>query len=196
MASLRTRSALLAAALLAGTALLTACQGDTDDGASSAATASATASSKESAAGAKDTSGADSDADASNPSDASESSGTEAPAAGSDSGDTGKAGSESTPEAAGDGTAQSKGASGTWFGNVSYLAPGKYTVSGPKGEEQAFFTSEGTEIWGAGDICGDENDQSATKCSEEELEAAARKGVSAEVKITKGIATRITDDHS
>ncbi|WP_457511890.1 hypothetical protein [Streptomyces sp. TE33382] len=85
--------------------------------------------------------------------------------------------------------------SGTWFGNVSYLAPGKYTVSGPKGEEQAFFTSDGTEIWGAGDICGDENDQSATECTEQELEAAARKGVSAEVKISNGIATRITDDH-
>ncbi|WP_326736241.1 hypothetical protein [Streptomyces sp. NBC_01022] len=78
---------------------------------------------------------------------------------------------------------------------MSYLAPGKYTVSGPKGEEQAFFTSDDTEIWGAGDICGDENGQSATKCTEQELEAAAQKGVSAEVKISDGIATRITDDH-
>ncbi|MFI6892607.1 hypothetical protein ACIBM4_00630 [Streptomyces sp. NPDC050256] len=78
---------------------------------------------------------------------------------------------------------------------MSYLAPGKYTVSGPKGEEQAFFTAENTEIWGAGDICGDENGQSATKCTEQELEAAAQKGVSAEVTISEGIATRITDDH-
>lgn len=190
MASLRTRSVLLAAALVAGTALLTACQSDTGDKASSAATA--TASSTEAAAGAEDSSGADSNADASVPS------GTKAPAAGSDAGGTGKPGSVSTPESAGDGAGQGKGGkgvSGTWFGNVSYLAPGKYTVSGPKGEEQAFFTSDGTEIWGAGDICGDENGQSATKCTEQELEAAARKGVSAEVKISNGIATRITDDH-
>ncbi|MFD7717761.1 hypothetical protein [Streptomyces sp. NPDC059814] len=187
MASLRTRSVLLAAALVTGTALLTACQGDTGDKASSAATA--TASSTEAAAGAEESSSADSSADAST------ASGTKAPAADSDSSGTAKAGSESTPESAGDGAGQGKGVSGTWFGNVSYLAPGKYTVSGPKGEEQAFFTSEDTEIWGAGDICGDENGQSATECTEQELEAAARKGVSAEVKLTKGIATRITDDH-
>lgn len=184
MASLRTRSVLLAAALLAGTASLTACQSDTDDKASTA-----TASSTEAAAEAEDSSGAD------NKADASASSGTEAPAAKSDSSGTGKAGSGSTPESAGDGASQGKGVSGTWFGNVSYLAPGKYTVSGPKGEEQAFFTSAATEIWGAGDICGDENGQSATKCTEQELEAAAKKGVSAEVKVSNGIATRITDDH-
>ncbi|MFS8199112.1 hypothetical protein ACLVWQ_10540 (plasmid) [Streptomyces sp. CWNU-52B] len=184
MASLRTRSVLLAAAFVAGTALLTACQGDTDDKASSAATA--TDSSTEAPAKAEDPSGADSDADGSAPS------GTEAPVAGSDSSGTGKTGSESTPESTG---GQGKTVSGTWFGNVSYLAPGKYTVSDQKGVEQAFFTSADTEIWGAGDICGDENGQSATKCTEAELEAAAQKGVSAEVKITKGIATRITDDH-
>lgn len=189
MASLRTRSVLLAAALVAGATLLTACQNDTGDNASSPATASASTSSTDAAAEPEGSSGADSNADAS------ASSGTKAPAAGSDSGDTGKAGSGSTPESAGDGAGQGKGASGSWFGNVSYLAPGKYTVSGPKGEEQAFFTSEDTEIWGAGDICGDENDQSATKCTEQELEAAAKKGVSAEVKIGEGIATRIAEDH-
>ncbi|MEU9093197.1 hypothetical protein [Streptomyces sp. NPDC048428] len=191
MPSLRTRSVLLAAALVAGTGLLTACQNDAGDEASSAATtsATATASSPEAAADAEDSSDAGSNADTS------ASSGTKAPAAGSDSSDTDESGSGSTPESADDGASQGKGASGTWFGNVSYLAPGKYTVSGPKGEEQAFFTSDGTEIWGAGDICGDENDQSATKCTEQELEAAAQKGVSAEVTISDGIATRITDDH-
>jgi hypothetical protein len=189
MASLRTRSVLLATAFVAGTALLTACQSDTDDKASSAT--SATASSTQAAAEGKDSAGADS-----NP-DAAASAGTKAPAADSGSSGTGKAGSGSTSQSAGSGAGQSKGksVSGTWFGNVAYLAPGKYTVSGPKGEEQAFFTAEDTEIWGAGDICGDENGQSATKCTEEELEAAAQKGVSAEVKISNGIATRITDDH-
>lgn len=189
MASLRTRSVLLAAALVAGTASLTACQSDTGDNASPAATA--TASSTEAAAEAEDSSGAGSNADAP------ASSGTKAPAAESDSSGTGKAGSGSTPESAGE-AGQSKGGkgvSGTWFGNVSYLAPGKYTVTGPKGEEQAFFTSNDTEIWGAGDICGDENGQSATKCTEQELETAAQNGISAEVKISNGIATRITDDH-
>ncbi|HEY9331921.1 MAG TPA: hypothetical protein VIS09_27385 [Streptomyces sp.] len=190
MASLRTRSALLAAALVAGTALLTACQSDTGDKASSATSASApaAASSPKAAASAEGASGDDGGADAS------ASSGTKAPEAGGDSSDTDEAGSGST-ESPDDGAGQGKGVSGTWFGNVSYLAPGKYTVSGPKGEEQAFFTSDDTEIWGAGDICGDENGQSATKCTEQELEAAARKGVSAEVTISEGIATRITDDH-
>uniref|UniRef100_A0AAU2VUF3 Lipoprotein n=1 Tax=Streptomyces sp. NBC_00008 TaxID=2903610 RepID=A0AAU2VUF3_9ACTN len=190
MASLRARSVLLAAALVAGTALLTACQSDTGDKASSDVTA--TASSTKAAAGAEDSSGADSNADAS------ASSGTKAPAAESASDGTDEAGSgptsASTDDEAGQGK-EGKGVSGTWFGNVSYLAPGKYTVSGPKSEEQAFFTSDDTEIWGAGDICGDENGQSATKCTEQELEAAAKKGVSAEVKISNGIATRITDDH-
>lgn len=191
MASLRTRSVLLAAAVVAGTSLLTACQSDTGDKASPAAPASA--SSTEAAAEAEGSSGADSSADGS------ASSGTKAPAAEGGSSGTGKAGSgSSAPESAGDAAGQGKGGkgvSGTWFGNVSYLAPGKYTVSGPKGEQQAFFTSDATEIWGAGDICGDENGQSATKCTEQELEAAARKGVSAEVKVSSGIATRITDDH-
>ncbi|MEV0845488.1 hypothetical protein AB0J21_06285 [Streptomyces sp. NPDC049954] len=202
MASLRTRSVLLAAALVAGTALLTACQSDTGDKASSAASASA--SSTEAAAEAGDASGAGSDADApassgaDSDADAPASSGTKAPAPESDSSGTGGAGSGSTPESAGDGAGQGdggKGVNGTWFGNVSYLAPGKYTVSGPKGEEQAFLVADNTEIWGAGDICGDENGQSATKCTEQELTAAAQKGVSAEVKISNGIATRITDDH-
>ncbi|MBO0913291.1 hypothetical protein [Streptomyces laculatispora] len=197
MASLRTRSVLLAAAFVAGTALLTACQSDTAGTASSAATA--TASSTKVAAEGKGSSGSDSNAEV--PASSGSNSGNsdaKAPAAKSGSSGTGRSGSGSAPESAGDGDSQGKvgkGVSGTWFGNVSYLAPGKYTVSGPKGEEQAFFTADDTEIWGAGDICGDENDQSATKCTEQELQAAAQKGVSAEVKISNGIATRITDDH-
>ncbi|WP_326753365.1 hypothetical protein OH738_22560 [Streptomyces hirsutus] len=94
-----------------------------------------------------------------------------------------------------EGIDKGKGVNGTWFGNVSYLAPGKYTVSDTKGVEQAFFVSEETEIWGAGDICGDAAGQSATECTEAELEEAAKKGVGAEVTISNGIATRITEDH-
>lgn len=59
--------------------------------------------------------------------------------------------------------------------------------------------SEDTKIWGYGDICGDENTgeggQGGTQCTEAELEAAAKKGVSAEVVISNGIATTIRGDH-
>jgi hypothetical protein len=93
-----------------------------------------------------------------------------------------------------DGINKGKGVNGTWFGNVAYLAPGKYTVSDSKGVEQQFLVAEDTEIWGWGDICGDENGeeggQGGTQCTEEELEAAAKDGgVSAEVVIVNGIAT-------
>ncbi|MEE1837607.1 hypothetical protein [Streptomyces sp. SP17KL33] len=98
-----------------------------------------------------------------------------------------------------EGLGKGKGVDGTWFGNVSYLAPGKYTVSDQKGTEQQFFVAEDTKIWGYGDICGDENTdeggQGGTQCTEAELEAAAKKGVSAEVVISNGIATTIRDDH-
>ena len=88
-----------------------------------------------------------------------------------------------------------KGVSGTWFGAVSYVAPGKYTVSDMKGVEQMFLVSDDTKIWGAGDICGDAEGQSATQCTEAQLETAAKKGFDAEVKIQSGIATTITDNH-
>ncbi|MGP4047981.1 hypothetical protein [Streptomyces sp. 2A115] len=95
-----------------------------------------------------------------------------------------------------EGINQGKGVNGTWFGTVSYLAPGKFTVSDMKGTKQQFFVAEDTEIWGTGDICGDEDGQAATACTEAELEAATKGGgVSAEVKIINGTATRITDDH-
>ncbi|MEU0242802.1 hypothetical protein ABZ192_00460 [Streptomyces sp. NPDC006235] len=98
-----------------------------------------------------------------------------------------------------EGINQGKGVDGTWFGNVSYLAPGKYTVSDLKGTEQQFFVAEDTKIWGYGDICGDTNTgeggQGGTECTEAELETAAKKGVSAEVVISNGIATTIRDDH-
>ncbi|MFH9005415.1 hypothetical protein ACH4E5_19555 [Streptomyces afghaniensis] len=92
-----------------------------------------------------------------------------------------------------------KGVNGTWFGNVSYLAPGKYTVSDLKGTEQQFLVAEDTKIWGYGDICGDANTgeggQGGTECTEAELETAAKKGFSAEVVISNGIATTVRDDH-
>ncbi|THA32126.1 hypothetical protein E6R18_14575 [Streptomyces sp. A1277] len=86
--------------------------------------------------------------------------------------------------------------SGSWAGAVSYMAPGKYMVT-RKGEAgQAFFTSEDTDIEGAGKICGDADGQAATPCSEDELEAAAKKGFGATVKLQAGVAVSIIEDHT
>ncbi|MFF9362948.1 hypothetical protein [Streptomyces griseoluteus] len=87
------------------------------------------------------------------------------------------------------------GVNGTWFGNVTYLAPGKYTVSDQKGTEQEFLLAEDTDIIGYDDICGDPGAADGTKCTETQLETAAKKGFSAEVVIKNGIATSIHDDH-
>ncbi|MFI7500654.1 hypothetical protein ACIBVL_19545 [Streptomyces sp. NPDC049687] len=91
----------------------------------------------------------------------------------------------------------SSGVSGTWLGAVSYLAPGKYLVSdGRNNPEQQFWLAEDTEILGAGGMCGDADGQSATTCTEAELEAAAKAGkLTAEVTLKDGIATRIAEDH-
>lgn len=86
-----------------------------------------------------------------------------------------------------------KGVNGTWLGQVAYLAPGKFTVSGPKGAEQAFFVSDGTVIKGAGTICG--SPSSLSTCTLDQLEAAAKKGLDAKVVIANGIATSVTEDH-
>lgn len=115
---------------------------------------------------------------------------------GSDSGSGSPSGSDETVI---EGINKGKGVSGTWFGNVSYLAPGKYTVSDMKGVEQQFLVAEDTAIWGYGDICGDTNTgeggQGGIECTEAELETAAKKGFTAEVVISNGVATTIRDDH-
>jgi hypothetical protein len=162
----RRKAVLAAAALMATTTLLTACQGDADESGKS----SDPVSSSTAASDTKDKAGN----------------------AGSGSAD----GAESQSGGGSKGTSQGKGVSGTWFGTVSYLAPGKYTVTDQKDTEQAFFTSADTDIQGAGVICGDAEGQAATPCSEQELEAAAKKGVSATVKIENGTAVSIVEDHS
>ncbi|WP_419996221.1 hypothetical protein [Streptomyces boninensis] len=167
----RRKAVLTAAALMATTALLTSCQGDSDDGGK--------------ASGAE-SSASDSGSDAKGKGDGGGSGGADGAGAKTGSGSGGSGGGKSG----------GKGVSGTWFGNVSYLAPGKYTVSDMKGVEQAFFTSADTDIQGAGEICGDAEGQAATKCTETQLEAASKKGVSATVKIKNGIAVSIVEDHS
>lgn len=98
-----------------------------------------------------------------------------------------------------EGVNKGKGVNGTWFGNVSYLAPGKYTVSDMKGTEQQFLVADDTKIMGYDDICDAVNTgpggEGGVECTEAQLEAAAKKGFSAEVEISNGIATTITDDH-
>ncbi|MET7847174.1 hypothetical protein ABZT48_02800 [Streptomyces avermitilis] len=113
---------------------------------------------------------------------------------GSDSGSSSGSGSDSdSRETVVEGIDEGKGVNGTWFGNVSYLAPGKYTVSDMKGTEQQFLVAEDTKILGYDDICSGEDGE--TQCTEDELETAAKKGFSAEVVISNGIATTIRDDH-
>ncbi|WP_217143876.1 hypothetical protein [Streptomyces sp. AC627_RSS907] len=161
----RRKSVLAAAALVATTMLLTACQGeDTEDGSkSTGATAS------ESAAKGKSGDG------------------------GSGTGTGTGTGGESP---SGEKGSKSGMVSGKWAGTVSYLAPGKYTVTDANGTEQAFFTSEDTDIEGAGKICGDADGQAATPCTEEELEAAAKKGFGATVDVKDGVAVSIIEDHT
>ncbi|MFJ2828874.1 hypothetical protein ACIPC1_15055 [Streptomyces sp. NPDC087263] len=116
----------------------------------------------------------------------------------------GSSGSDSDSSSGGDesvieGIDQGKGVNGTWFGNVSYLAPGKYTVSDMKGTEQQFLVADDTKIMGYDDICDAVNTgpggEGGVECTEAQLETAAKKGFSAEVEISNGIATTITDDH-
>ncbi|MET9966026.1 hypothetical protein ABZZ80_08970 [Streptomyces sp. NPDC006356] len=161
----RRKAVLTAAALMATTALLTSCQGDSDGGNKSSGSGSSA-----------------SDSDAKGKSD--------------DSGSGSADGAEVQTGSGSGGTSGGKGVTGTWFGTVSYLAPGKYTVTDLKDTKQAFFTSTDTDIQGAGEICGDAEDQAATRCSEKELEAAAKKGVSATVKLENGTAVSVVEDHS
>ncbi|WP_307835474.1 hypothetical protein [Streptomyces adelaidensis] len=116
--------------------------------------------------------------------------------AGSDSGSGSgsDSGSRDTPI---EGINKGKGVNGTWYGAVSYLAPGKYTVTEEHGTAQQFFVAEDTEIWGYGNVCGGpgvgEGQEGGTQCTEAELESAAKKGFSGEVKIVNGIAATIHD---
>ncbi|MET8164158.1 hypothetical protein ABZT34_07830 [Streptomyces sp. NPDC005329] len=80
--------------------------------------------------------------------------------------------------------------SGTWLGTVSYLAPGKYTVSDMKDTQQQFWPAEDTKIIGAGTMCA-----AGTQCTEAKLEAAAKGGkLAATVLVTDGVATTITEE--
>jgi hypothetical protein len=64
-----------------------------------------------------------------------------------------------------------------------------------KGVEQAFYVSDDTAVRGAGTICGSPMSESMYTCTLDQLEAAAKKGVSAKVVIADGVATSVTEDH-
>ncbi|MFC3575463.1 hypothetical protein ACFOZ0_19735 [Streptomyces yaanensis] len=204
MAPLRTRSVLAAAAFIAGTALLTACQGGGADSASSADTAKATATSTQTAADQSATDSPNSTASAGSGGSGKSTSNQSGSSSGSGKSGSGSSGSGSSGSgSSGSGSSSSsntieginngKGVNGQWHGIVHYLAPGKYTVGDWKDQEQQFFVSNGTEIWGAGTVCGDKNGQAADKCTEAELEAAAKKGFEADVTVRNGIATEIRE---
>ena len=119
--------------------------------------------------------------------------------AGSSTGGSSSSSGGSTSSASGGssdgGSGASSGVSGTWLGTVSYLAPGKYTVSDMRDSQQQFWLAEDTKIWGVGGMCGDADGQAAEECTEAELEKAAKAGnLSATVKITDGTATSITEE--
>jgi len=203
MAPLRTRSVLAAAAFIAGTALLTACQGGGADSASSADTAKATATSTQAAADQSATDSPNSTASAGSGGSgksASNQSGSSSGSGKSGSGSSGSGSSGSSSSGSGssssntiEGINNGKGVTGQWHGIVRYLAPGKYTVGDWKDQEQQFFVSNSTEIWGAGTVCGDRNGQAADKCTEAQLEAAAKKSFEADVTLSNGIATEIRE---
>ncbi|MFE9440380.1 hypothetical protein ACFYO2_15455 [Streptomyces sp. NPDC006602] len=113
--------------------------------------------------------------------------------------DSGSGSDSDSRETVVEGINEGKGVNGTWFGNVSYLAPGKYAVSDMKGTEQQFLVADDTKIMGYDDICDAVNTgpggEGGAECTEAELETAAKQGFSAEVEISNGIATTITDDH-
>ncbi|MGW5305687.1 hypothetical protein ACWERF_17355 [Streptomyces griseoluteus] len=186
------RKAVVASAAITAGLLMTACQSGSD---SATASGTSTSTSTPSTAGtATETPG---------PQETGGSAGQgarQSPGSGSSTGKVSGSGSGSTTvspsrDTAVEGIDKGKGVNGTWFGNVSYLAPGKYTVSDQKNSEQEFLLAEDTEIIGYDDICGDPGAAGGTKCTEAQLETAAKKGVSAEVVIRNGIATSIRDDH-
>ncbi|GAB2618478.1 hypothetical protein GCM10027168_58500 [Streptomyces capparidis] len=176
MTATRTRLLPALGVLLAGGLFLTGC--GSDDSAASTPTKSSTSTAGAAADGgsaAKD--GKDGKGGTATATGAAAQGGTSAKGGASASGGT-QAGSPATAQ------------SGTVTGTLTYLAPGKLMVG-----ERAFFVATDTQIWGAGGICGDAAGQSASECTVEQLEKAAKTGkIRAEVEIGKdGIAVEIRE---
>ncbi|MDX3574399.1 hypothetical protein [Streptomyces sp. ID05-47C] len=189
----RRKAFLVSAALLGGTLLMTACnQGDDTADSSSGKADTSAAASKSGATGVSGTSAS--------PTGSGNTSGSSTSGSGSTSGGStsGSGSTSDSGETVVEGLNKGEGVSGTWYGIVRYVAPGKYLVDGPAaqgsgGEQQAFFLAEDTVILGGGQICGTAGSKVDAPCEEADLEKAAKKGVEAEVAIKNGIATQITD---
>ncbi|RZU30132.1 hypothetical protein EV284_5088 [Streptomyces sp. BK022] len=184
------RTAVAAAAALTAGLLMTACQSGSDSATASGTSTTSAAGTATESPGSQESGGSERPA-------ARQGSGADSSTGTGSAASTGTGSSTVSPSrgTAVEGIDKGEGVNGTWFGNVSYLAPGKYTVSGQRGSEQEFLLAEDTEIIGYDDICGDPSAAGGTKCTEAQLETAAKKGVSAEVVIKNGIATSIRDDH-
>ena len=185
----RRKAFLVSAALLGGTLLMTAC--NSGDGAADSSSSNSATPTAASTSAATDGSGTSASPSASG----STSGGS------STSGSSGTSGGGSTSgsgETVVEGLNKGKGVSGTWYGIVRYVAPGKYLVDGPAakgsgGEQQEFYLADDTVILGGGQICGAAGSKVDAPCEEADLEKAAKKGVEAEVVLKNGIATQITD---
>ncbi|MEH0556560.1 hypothetical protein [Streptomyces sp. B21-101] len=198
----RRKAFLVSAALLGGTLLMTACNQSDADSSSGKADASAAASKS----GATGVSGASASPSGSGNTSGGSTSGSGKTSGGKTSGSgntsggntSGSGSTSDSGETVVEGLNKGKGVSGTWYGIVRYVAPGKYLVDGPAakgsgGEQQAFFLAEDTVILGGGQICGTAGSKVDAPCEEADLEKAAKKGVEAEVVVKNGIATQITD---
>ncbi|MFD8257960.1 hypothetical protein ACFV19_03220 [Streptomyces griseoluteus] len=182
------RKAVVASVAITAGLLMTACQSGSDSATASGTSTTSTAGTAKETPGARDAGGSERQA-------AQQGSGSESSTGSSTGTDSGSGTVSPSRDTAVEGIGKGQGVNGTWFGNVSYLAPGKYTVSNQRNDEQEFLLAEDTEIIGYDDICGDPGVAGGTKCTEAQLETAAKKGVSAEVVIKNGIATSIRDDH-
>lgn len=91
---------------------------------------------------------------------------------------------DSSSDAATGGGVANAGDKMTIIGTLQYLAPGKFIVHPDDGStDQGFYVADDTQILGAAAICGDPNGNvtiggdgyGSTKCTEAELETAAKK---------------------
>ncbi|ELP61601.1 hypothetical protein ACKI1I_16720 [Streptomyces turgidiscabies] len=194
------RKAVFATAAITAGLLMTACQSGTGDSSSDKSAADKPSASQTSTSVGSDPSATPGSGSGSDSSPGSGTDATPAPVSDTDSSPAQNSDSDSdTRDTAVEGINKGEGVSGTWFGNVTYVAPGKYAVTGMKDTEQQFFVSEDTKIIGYDDICDAVNTgpggEGGVECTEAQLEKAAKKGVQAKVVISNGIATSITDDN-
>jgi len=173
---------------MATTAMLTSCQQNAD-AAGDSGDSGKSASDSPSKGGASDNAGGNGGGNNSDNSSSTGGSG------GSSTGGGASGGVASGRGASGGGASSGSGMSATFHGVVKYVAPGKFTVPNKGQGDQAFFTSNKTDVQGHGVICGAAQGPRKA-CTESQLETAAKKGLTATVKMVKGTATVIRDERT